>query len=66
MAKLPARLQVIEGAMVLGLIALIGRAGAVQADPGQTVVDRGRVQRTSTCAGRTARHLSVDTANRSR
>jgi cell division protein FtsI (penicillin-binding protein 3) len=46
MAKLPARLQVIEGAMVLGLIALIGRAAQVQLVQGNRWSTEARVQRT--------------------
>ena len=46
MAKLPVRLQVIEGAMVLGLIALVGRAGQVQLIQGSRWSTEARVQRT--------------------
>jgi cell division protein FtsI (penicillin-binding protein 3) len=46
MAKLPARLQVIEGAMVFGLIALIGRAAQVQLIQGNRWSTEARVQRT--------------------
>lgn len=46
MAKLPVRLQVIEGAMVLGLIALVGRAAQVQLIQGGRWSTEARVQRT--------------------
>ena len=46
MAKLPVRLQVIEAAMVLGLIALIGRAAQVQLIQGSRWSTEARVQRT--------------------
>jgi cell division protein FtsI (penicillin-binding protein 3) len=46
MAKLPARLQVIEAAMVLGLIALVGRAAQVQLIQGGRWATEARVQRT--------------------
>src|SRR3979409_1308671 len=46
MAKLPARLQVIEAAMVLGLIALLGRAAQVQLIQGSRWSTEARIQRT--------------------
>src|SRR5882672_7400822 len=46
MAKLPVRLQVIEAAMVLGLIALVGRAVQVQLIQGRRWSTEARVQRT--------------------
>ena len=46
MAKLPARLQVIEGALVLGLIALVGRAAQVQLVQGSRWSTEARIQRT--------------------
>jgi len=45
-AKLPVRLQVIEAAMVLGLIALVGRAAQVQLIQGRRWSTEARVQRT--------------------
>jgi cell division protein FtsI (penicillin-binding protein 3) len=46
MAELPVRLQVIEAAMVLGLIALVGRAAQVQLIQGSRWSTEARVQRT--------------------
>jgi len=46
MAKLPVRLQVIEGALLLGLIALVGRAAQVQLIQGHRWSTEARVQRT--------------------
>lgn len=46
MAKLPVRLQVIEVAMLLGLIALVGRAAQVQLIQGSRWSTEARVQRT--------------------
>jgi cell division protein FtsI (penicillin-binding protein 3) len=46
MAKLPVRLQVIEAAMLLGLIALVGRAAQVQLIQGGRWSTEARVQRT--------------------
>ena len=46
MAKLPVRLQVIEGALLLGLIALVGRAAQVQLIQGNRWSTEARVQRT--------------------
>jgi cell division protein FtsI (penicillin-binding protein 3) len=46
MAKLPVRLQVIEAAMVLGVVALVGRAAQVQLVQGSRWSTEARVQRT--------------------
>ena len=60
MAELPVRLQVIEAAMVLGLIALVGRAAQVQLIQGSRWSTEARVQRTQPDGGSAERRAGYE------